>query len=60
MIWHRVARAHLNFSDRTLYGLFVDEVINTRANSFVSDDPLSLEVFGLDSAEPRWRGLLLK
>jgi hypothetical protein len=30
----------LDFSECVLHGLFVDEVIGARANSFVSDDPL--------------------
>lgn len=38
--WADAIGAHLHFSEWTLYGVFVDEVLGSPANSFASDDPL--------------------
>lgn len=40
--WATAIAGQLHFSEWTLYGVFVDEVIGAPANSFVSDDPLCL------------------
>src|SRR5262249_5530543 len=40
--WASAIAGQLHFSEWTLYGLFVDEVIGAPANSFCSDDPLCL------------------
>jgi hypothetical protein len=38
--WTTAIAGQLDFSECVLYGVFVDEVIGTTANTFVSDDPL--------------------
>jgi hypothetical protein len=38
--WPTAIAGQLDFSECVLYGVFVDEVIGTTANTFVSDDPL--------------------
>jgi hypothetical protein len=38
--WATAIAGQLHFSEWTLYGVFVDDVIGASANSFVSDDPL--------------------
>ena len=40
--WTNAIAGQLHFSEWTLYGVFVDEVIGAPANSFGSDDPLCL------------------
>ena len=40
--WTTAIARQLHFSEWTLYGVFVDEVIGAPANSFASDDPLCL------------------
>jgi Family of unknown function (DUF6492) len=40
--WTAAITRQLHFSEWTLYGVFVDEVIGAAANSFASDDPLCL------------------
>ena len=40
--WTTAIAGQLHFSEWTLYGVFVDDVIGAPANSFVSDDPLCL------------------
>jgi Family of unknown function (DUF6492) len=40
--WPTAIALQLHFSEWTLYGVFVDEVIGAPANSFCSDDPLCL------------------
>ena len=40
--WTTAITRQLHFSEWTLYGVFVDEVIGAPANSFASDDPLCL------------------
>jgi hypothetical protein len=40
--WPTAIAEHLHFSECVLYGVFVDGVIGAPANSFASDDPLSL------------------
>jgi hypothetical protein len=44
--WASAIGAQLHFSEWTLYGVFVDEVIGARANSFASGDPLCLAHWG--------------
>jgi hypothetical protein len=38
--WTTAIAGHLHFSEWTLYGVFIDDVIGAPANSFSSDDPL--------------------
>lgn len=38
--WASVIAGQLDFSEWTLYGVFVDEILGAPANSFGSDDPL--------------------
>jgi hypothetical protein len=38
--WTTVIAGQLHFSEWTLYGVFLDNVIGAPANSFASDDPL--------------------
>ena len=38
--WPTAIAGQLHFSESTLYGVFVDNVLGAPANSFVSDDPL--------------------
>jgi Family of unknown function (DUF6492) len=40
--WTTAIAGQLHFSEWTLYGVFVDDVIGGPANSFASDDPLCL------------------
>jgi hypothetical protein len=40
--WTSAIGAQLHFSEFMLYGVFVDEVVGSPANSFSSDDPLCL------------------
>ena len=40
--WTTAIARQLHFSEWTLYGVFVDDVIGAPANSFASDDPLCL------------------
>ena len=40
--WTTAIAGQLHFSEWTLYGVFVDDVIGAPANSFASDDPLCL------------------
>jgi hypothetical protein len=40
--WTTAIAAQLHFSEWTLYGVFVDDVIGAPANSFASNDPLCL------------------
>ena len=40
--WATAIARQLHFSEWTLYGVFVDDVIGAPANSFASDDPLCL------------------
>jgi Family of unknown function (DUF6492) len=40
--WTTAITRQLHFSEWTLYGVFVDDVIGAPANSFASDDPLCL------------------
>ena len=40
--WTTAIAGQLHFSEWTLYGVFVDDVIGALANSFASDDPLCL------------------
>jgi Family of unknown function (DUF6492) len=55
--WADAIGAHLHFSEWTLYGVFVDQVLGAPANSFASDDPLChtywleepLDAAGLDA-----------
>ena len=56
--WTTAIARQLHFSEWTLYGVFVDDVIGAPANSFASDDPLCLGYWGDDSAEPGRRGRL--
>jgi hypothetical protein len=44
--WTTAIARQLHFSEWTLYGVFVDEVIGAPANSFASDDPLCLAYWG--------------
>ena len=44
--WTTAIGRQLHFSEWTLYGVFVDEVIGAPANSFASDDPLCLAYWG--------------
>ena len=44
--WTTAIARQLHFSEWTLYGVFVDDVIGAPANSFASDDPLCLGVLG--------------
>jgi hypothetical protein len=46
--WRSVIAGQLHFSESTLYGLFVDEIIGPPPNSFASDDPLCLAHWGTD------------
>jgi hypothetical protein len=55
--WANAIGGQLRFSEWTLYGVFVDEVLGAPANSFASDDPLChtywpeepLDAAGLDA-----------
>ena len=55
--WASAIGGQLRFSDWTLYGVFVDEVLGAPANSVASDDPLChtywpeepLDATGLDT-----------
>jgi len=40
--WANVIAGQLHFSEWTLYGVYVDNVVGAPANSFASDDPLCL------------------
>jgi Family of unknown function (DUF6492) len=40
--WTTAIAGQLHFSEWTLYGVFVDDVVGAPANSFASDDPLCL------------------
>ena len=40
--WTTMVASQLHFSEWTLYGVFVDEVLGASAKSFESDDPLCL------------------
>ena len=44
--WTTAIARQLHFSEWTLYGVFVDDVIGAPANSFASDDPLCLGYWG--------------
>jgi hypothetical protein len=44
--WPTVIAGQLHFSEWTLYGVFVDDVLGAPANSFASDDPLCLAHWG--------------
>ena len=44
--WPTAIAAQLHFSEWTLYGVFVDNMIGVPANSFASDDPLCLAYWG--------------
>jgi hypothetical protein len=44
--WQTAIAGQLHFSEWTLYGVFVDEVLGAPANSFASDDPLCLAHWG--------------
>lgn len=44
--WASAIGSQLHFSEWTLYGVFVDEVMGPGANSFASDDPLCLAHWG--------------
>ena len=44
--WPTAIAGQLHFSEWTLYGVFVDEVLGAPANSFASDDPLCLAHWG--------------
>jgi hypothetical protein len=44
--WTSAIGAQLHFSEWTLYGVFVDEVMGQPANSLASDDPLCLAHWG--------------
>jgi hypothetical protein len=44
--WTTAIARQLHFSEWTLYGVFVDEVIGAPANSFASEDPLCLAYWG--------------
>jgi hypothetical protein len=44
--WTSAIGAQLHFSEWTLYGVFVDEVMGQPANSFASDDSLCLAHWG--------------
>jgi hypothetical protein len=60
--WTTAIAGELHFSEWTLYGVFVDEVLGAAANSFASDDPLCLAHWGTiplnqDSAREFFCGL---
>lgn len=44
--WTTAIAAQLHFSEWTLYGVFVDELMGGPINSFMSDDPLCLSYWG--------------
>jgi hypothetical protein len=44
--WATAIASQLHFSEWTLYGVFVDDVMGAPANSFASDDPLCLAHWG--------------
>ena len=44
--WATAIAGQLHFSESTLYGVFVDEVLGAPFNSFSSDDPLCLAYWG--------------
>jgi hypothetical protein len=44
--WAYAIGSQLDFSEWTLYGVFVDEAMGPPANSFASDDPLCLAHWG--------------
>ncbi len=44
--WTSAIASRLHFSEWTLYGVFVDEILGGKANSFASDDPLCLAHWG--------------
>ena len=44
--WASAITGRLHFSEWTLYGVFVDEVLGGEANSFSSEDPLCLAHWG--------------